>query len=68
MTLKRNGVLMNNDLKKYISDVFKGEVSKQGNHSIPIKEKSVLLDAMADRNTSKFILNNQYKLQLDEII
>jgi hypothetical protein len=59
---------MNNDLKKYISDVFKGEVSKQGKHSSPMREKSVLLDAMADRNTSKFILNNQYRLQLDEII
>ena len=56
---------MNNNLTKYISDVFRGKVSKQDNNTSPTREKSTLLDAMADRNTSKFILNNKYKLQLD---
>ncbi|MBU3630198.1 hypothetical protein [Polynucleobacter sp. AP-Melu-500A-A1] len=59
---------MNNNLTKFISDVFRGKVSKQDNNTSPTGGKSVLLDAMADQNTSKFILNNKYKLQLDEII
>jgi hypothetical protein len=59
---------MNNELKKYISYVFRGEVSNQDKNFSPAKEKSILLNAKADRNTSKFILNNKYKLHLDEII
>ena len=59
---------MNAELKKYISDVFRGEVSKQDKNSNISKEKSILLDSKTDRNTSKFILDKKYKLQLDEII
>ena len=59
---------MNTELKKYISDVFKGEDSKHDKSSNTAKEKSILLSAKYDRNTPKFILDNKYKLQLDEII
>jgi len=59
---------MNAELKKYISDVFRGEVSRQDKNSNTTKEKSSLLDAKTNRITSKFILDKKYKLQLDEII
>jgi len=59
---------MNNELKKYISDVFRGEVSKQDHYLNTNKDKSILLGVKVDRNTSKFILDKKYKLQLDEII
>jgi len=59
---------MNAELKKYISDVFRGEDSKHDEGSNATKEKGILLSAKCDRNTPKFILDNKYKLQLDEII
>ncbi len=59
---------MDTELQKSISDVFKSEVIKvDTNHNAP-KGESTLLRTKDGRNVSKFILDTQYKLQLDEII
>jgi hypothetical protein len=59
---------MNNDLKKYLSDVFRKDVKKYPSSSILTAEKKILVGIPDDRNNKKFLLDRRYSLRLDEII
>ncbi|WP_216292918.1 hypothetical protein [Polynucleobacter sp. 15G-AUS-farblos] len=59
---------MNNELKKYISDVFRKDVKQDKTSSILISEKKMLVGIPEDRNNKKFLLDRRYSLRLDEII
>lgn len=59
---------MNNELKKYISDVFRKDVKQDTSNSILISEKKMLVGIPEDRNNKKFLLDRRYSLRLDEII
>jgi len=58
---------MSENLKKYLSDVFRNDV--KSNTDSTLQEKSQHnLTHLADRNMQKFVLDRRYTLRLDEII
>ena len=60
-------VNMSENLKKYLSDVFRNDV-KSNTDSTPQEKSQQNLTHLADRNMQKFVLDRRYTLRLDEII
>ncbi len=58
--------LMNENLTKYLSDVFRNEVQSTTSESNNNHEK--VSGHLVDKNTNQFILDRRFSLRLDEII
>jgi hypothetical protein len=57
---------MNENLTKYLSDVFRNEVQSTTSESNNNHEK--VSGHLVDKNTNQFILDRRFSLRLDEII
>ena len=60
-------VNMSENLKKYLSDVFRNDVKSNADSTSQEKSQHNLTH-LADRNMQKFVLDRRYTLRLDEII
>lgn len=58
--------LMNENLTKYLSDVFRNEVQSTASESNNNHAK--VSGHLVDKNTNQFILDRRFSLRLDEII
>jgi hypothetical protein len=57
---------MNENLTKYLSDVFRNEVQSTASESNNNHAK--VSGHLVDKNTNQFILDRRFSLRLDEII
>ena len=65
--LQKSACLMNTNLTKYLSDVFRNEVEYTG--AVEPKESNLQASAyLLDRNINQFIVDKKFSLGLDEII
>jgi len=58
---------MNKNLTKYLSDVFRNEVSSKDIRE-PLESNIQSSPHLVDRNINQFIVDKKFSLRLDEII